>query len=1132
MHKDPQQVTVYDAMMEELGIKRNDELSASHIPNKPSRRLPAATLNSSARMSKNEIQAKAKNLRAQQSDAQIAKLNADSIAKWNAKEFKDVRPDDRFLKSIADGDLHRRGSHPTKENLPSTLSDTTSVSYPHRIHHQPPPRRGRGGTRGGHSGGSGTLAEDFGFTIADRMGSGSRDVAYNGPGRDTTRAAPSTRVNSTSSAHANGGDILSPLSNGNYGRGNRSKLNRARGSYNPSQSPRPIAKLPNPALPLLATPDAFLASVPLLLGPRARVGLENSTYNTEGAPQETALDKVAKQKDNVPSQKSEGGPGVFGSSNMFSGDFADASRVVNSLRGSTIPADASRPPADMSKPGEKKYQTSLLVSDPLQASNAEEGFAKETENNAFQSSFRTSRTPREIVLHHISSNESKERKKAERVAARHARTSTGPETKTSSALAEAATEEASVSADAHPSMTTTDISVEELAEASAEILPFVLYKTRARLDVDGQTFGVGWLTIEQDQTSGHIFITLTSDEGAKKVAEAAAVTSAFATGCTVTVLLNPSQQWVFTTQVAHIADNLLGNIEAIIARNENELFGEAEAGFDYTPELCPHLAPRLQYLLDNFTDEDLRRFNEKMAAEARAGFAALINRDLAIGIDNSDYALGNRASIPPNHIINEDVVAKFFTKSKFVEIAPKHDRDQFFAGMTRLLVEMDEKDNSAPEVAPTEPASASEHTSVDEKVGSTNEVHTPVLKVQQDYPESTPYQGDVVPTIRVYGRQELLDCRSSALTIYPQFLPLIQKKCMREHSSELVAPATGEDFGPVVHRQQQAASELDADRSLEVMKSPKAMKGTTQKDFFAESLPLFAASATADNSKHHSADKESFTSQSAVVDVPVVKSELASLPTAIVGSVPEYMAAKQQAKTAYQRASAGRMTDVSQPLAPQNHGLPSTIVQPAQKLTSSSNPVGPIYYQSATYAATPAAETKEYKSELENSAYANAKDVVASKYKEPHLSNKKCNLGRNCENPNCQFSHPESAQFCPYLPKCTKNICPFVHPDCKFGSGCANPDCRYAHMGADGVSAVCSIQAPVSQARGLQAQGLQPRGARAPSPKPPAHCTGISCRYGLFCTKASCPFEHPEPEITCKYDSNCMKPSCNFKHTR
>lgn len=1083
------------AMMADLGLNRREELSASHNKGKGSR-VPAAVHNGGNHpMSHNERQAQQKTVRTQQETKKFVQAHGDKISGWNAKKFDDINTDDKGLLSIAGGDLHRRTD--------PAIFDVTPAPYPQGTGHQPAPRGGRGSTRGGLSSGPGrsaTQAEDINSVVASRMGiaargdspsnlargstrgvgSGARGDSPSGIARGSSLGGIPPRGDSTLTARGNG-DVLSAPSNGitsnrgtNSNRGNHAPS--LRGNYTPSPNTLPVVKLADPA--------EFLACMPYL---QVRKGLEASKCNPENATQQTAVD-MSSQKENIAPQK-----------------LAEV-----------------RPVPEVEE---------METDSPLHA-------------------FRAPRSTQEIILHNLSGNEAHDEQRADREA--RGRLQAQSMSETALIPAEVATDVVLETHLGPRSMLTATDFAEQSAKLSAEVSQqFELHKFRVRLGVAGQTNQLGTLKIGQDPESYRIFINIAFDHGVLLPISVTAIAHVSVSGSAVTLLSNntPPQTWVLTTQVPYMAQNLFTMIKVALEQNAGDVAEDQETLLGQVSELSRNLAPPLQYLLLDFTDEELRGLSEGVKAEAMVDYAALLERNLKVGIESSVYAPGNQAAsrgVQPKMDLNERNVAKYFNKTALIGLAPKQEQAEFVAGMTKLLINIDEKDRSAQGVGPAEPASSNEsvyQATVDDmlnEVGPTDRLHAPVMEALRDSSKPTTDQGIVTPTFPVYERQELLDYRASALKISPGSLPLTSKDGLMKRPSETTTLGSSQPEAQMASQKSatwgdselvvrgHAVPKSAPDHFAKAVKSSQSEEFNPPKEVVAKSLPLLAASAVANNSDISTASKEAFSWQSAVVETPLVNLGPETLPTAVIGNdaLPATMNEKP-AEAVKQSALTKESLAMPLPLALQNGKRPANV---AQKSSPISTPVGPIYYQS-TGAATSAAVSKQRKSGLETSAYANVEDDAVSNYAPPQLQKRKCNFDIQCNNQDCHFAHPETAQICPYLPKCAKNICPFVHPVCKFGSGCANPVCRYSHVGPDGLAIVREVQESGFQARGPQTRGTEAPAIRSPGLQGPAHSNGILCRHAEFCTKPACPFEHTEPNIMCKWDGKCMKPTCKFKHT-
>ncbi|XP_049795384.1 uncharacterized protein LOC126210239 isoform X2 [Schistocerca nitens] len=102
----------------------------------------------------------------------------------------------------------------------------------------------------------------------------------------------------------------------------------------------------------------------------------------------------------------------------------------------------------------------------------------------------------------------------------------------------------------------------------------------------------------------------------------------------------------------------------------------------------------------------------------------------------------------------------------------------------------------------------------------------------------------------------------------------------------------------------------------------------------------------------------------------------------------------------------------------------------------------------------------------------------------------------------CAFHHP--TQTCRVFPACKfGEKCLYIHPNCKFDAACTRRDCPYTHS-SPRLSAAAATRGSAQSSSG----------------------TAV-CRFFPGCTNAACRFLHPK---ACKYGRYCVKPGCTFQH--
>ncbi|XP_068688101.1 zinc finger CCCH domain-containing protein 14-like [Montipora foliosa] len=131
----------------------------------------------------------------------------------------------------------------------------------------------------------------------------------------------------------------------------------------------------------------------------------------------------------------------------------------------------------------------------------------------------------------------------------------------------------------------------------------------------------------------------------------------------------------------------------------------------------------------------------------------------------------------------------------------------------------------------------------------------------------------------------------------------------------------------------------------------------------------------------------------------------------------------------------------------------------------------------------------------------------------------KCKFWPECKNgDSCPFYHPTVA--CRSFPKCRfGETCRFIHPPCKYDGRCANSACPYTHKLRSKLQ-TSPVSSPVSGFMFPSPSVLVPS---SPSVPP------IPCKFYPSCTKADCPFYHPQPK-PCRFGLSCTRPNCLFSH--
>ncbi|KAJ7209737.1 hypothetical protein GGX14DRAFT_452958 [Mycena pura] len=133
-----------------------------------------------------------------------------------------------------------------------------------------------------------------------------------------------------------------------------------------------------------------------------------------------------------------------------------------------------------------------------------------------------------------------------------------------------------------------------------------------------------------------------------------------------------------------------------------------------------------------------------------------------------------------------------------------------------------------------------------------------------------------------------------------------------------------------------------------------------------------------------------------------------------------------------------------------------------------------------------------------------------------------CKFGLKCTNAHCRYSHaspvatPESGVV-------------LSNEACEKGKDCKDKDCIKAHVSPAVLNPQAATQPPPPAH-----QPHQPPAVHHPPP------TGVPCRYGVACTRASCTFSHPpghssnaaNPHFAqpCHFGGACTRASCQYQH--
>uniref|UniRef100_A0A1B6H900 Zinc finger CCCH domain-containing protein 14 n=1 Tax=Homalodisca liturata TaxID=320908 RepID=A0A1B6H900_9HEMI len=123
------------------------------------------------------------------------------------------------------------------------------------------------------------------------------------------------------------------------------------------------------------------------------------------------------------------------------------------------------------------------------------------------------------------------------------------------------------------------------------------------------------------------------------------------------------------------------------------------------------------------------------------------------------------------------------------------------------------------------------------------------------------------------------------------------------------------------------------------------------------------------------------------------------------------------------------------------------------------------------------------------------------------MSTERCKYWPACRMiEKCPFYHPTKP--CKIFPACKfGDACLYIHPQCKYNALCTRKDCVFAHTPA---------HTPMQPAAAPKAKAIYAAAAPLPCKYYP-NCTNINCqfahppracRFGLYCTKKDCSFEH------------------------
>ncbi|XP_044183377.1 zinc finger CCCH domain-containing protein 14-like [Acropora millepora] len=142
-----------------------------------------------------------------------------------------------------------------------------------------------------------------------------------------------------------------------------------------------------------------------------------------------------------------------------------------------------------------------------------------------------------------------------------------------------------------------------------------------------------------------------------------------------------------------------------------------------------------------------------------------------------------------------------------------------------------------------------------------------------------------------------------------------------------------------------------------------------------------------------------------------------------------------------------------------------------------------------------------------------------SPVKNKQATQDRCKFWPECKNgDSCPFYHPTVT--CRSFPNCRfGESCRFIHPPCKFDGRCANSACPYTHK-LKNKQQTSPVSAPLSGFMFPSPSVLIPSSPIVP-PTP--------CKFYPSCTKADCPFYHPQPK-PCRFGLSCSRPNCSFSH--
>jgi hypothetical protein len=102
------------------------------------------------------------------------------------------------------------------------------------------------------------------------------------------------------------------------------------------------------------------------------------------------------------------------------------------------------------------------------------------------------------------------------------------------------------------------------------------------------------------------------------------------------------------------------------------------------------------------------------------------------------------------------------------------------------------------------------------------------------------------------------------------------------------------------------------------------------------------------------------------------------------------------------------------------------------------------------------------------------------------------------------------------------------HTMCKFNKMCKNADCSFAHSGPVTFTGI-QVDFDSECAHGVACMNNR-CASRHPSPaKKAQYQATVQCKYGPYCTKPGCTFQHP-PNGPCKNGADCTEEGCIYWH--